>query len=207
MSIDEARSIIVDYQNQDIDALGDAIATLKMQCGSYENIATQVGVPSGILAKYHRLSTLPLGIQWKIKMGELLVGIAKQIVRLKNENDQWLLAFVVVDSRGGNRPFSINDCQSIVNEVLRNNRTLEVVLEQNYGVNLTEKTPLILSFDYMFRYRITRASWNKKENWADLVYHIVNDWLSGREFMKTSDLRGIARELKNISEHIESVIE
>lgn len=205
MEIADAQAVLEDYRHQPLAAIGEAISVLKEKYGTYKEIAKQVSPSAHTIGLYYRLSQLPDGIRWKIEQRELAVSLAQQICRLEDTNDQWLLAFAIVDAQEKNEGLTEQDCTELVDDIRQSGKSLEEALSQRFGFNFDESVPLILSFDYWFRFKLCRSAWNRQQNWADLVYDIINEWLEGREFASTADLHKISQELIAIGKRVEEL--
>jgi len=205
MEISDAQAVLEDYRHQPLAALGESITVLKKKYDTYEKIAKLVSPSAHTIGLYYRLSQLPDGIRWKIEQRELAVSLAEQICRLEDTNDQWLLAFAIVDAQEKNEALTEQDCKEVVDDVRQSGKSLEEALSQRFGFNFDESVPLILSFDYWFRFKLCRSAWNREKNWADLVYDIINEWLDGREFSSTADLQGISQELITIGKRVKEL--
>ena len=206
MEISDAKAVVQNYRQQSLAALGEAISVLKKKYDTYEKIAKQVSPSAKTIGLYYRLSQLPDGIRWKIQEGEIGLSLAEQVCRLKDENDQWVLAYAIVDA-AQDRSIMEQEWKGAVDEVLRTGRSMKEVLEERLGAASDKTVVTPVSFDYSFRFKLCRAAWNRQKNWADLVYDIINEWLDGREFSSTADLKGISRELIDAASRIEELAE
>lgn len=206
MNIEEANRVVAGYSEQPLEVLGEAIALLKRRYGAYERIAQQVGVGAATIAQYHHISELPDGIRWKVEEGQLRLGLARQVCRLEDENDQWMLAYAIVDAaEDGAVPQE--EWKRAVDEVLKSGRSMEEVLQERLGAASEKTVQMVVSFDYWFRFQLCRAAWNRRQSWYDLAYEILTQWLKGREFASTADLGRISQQLTDIANRLEEIRE
>ncbi len=205
MEITEAKAVVADYKQQQLGVLGEAITVLKKEYATYEGIAQQVAPSAATITKYHALSKLPQGIRWKVEQGQLPPTHAEQICRLKDENDQWVLAFCIVDA--GKQGPSARECKDVVEDVRETERPIAEVLTERFAFEFDKTVALVVPVDYWFRFKICRTAWNRQEEWKNLVYKILSEWLAGREFSSTADLKAISRQLSDVASQIEELAE
>ncbi len=205
MDVIAAKGILENYNAHHLDRVGEAIEVLKEKYGTYEAIAAEVGPNQHTISKYYRLSKLPEGIRWKVEEGELSGEAAVQICRLKDENDQWVLAFAIVDA--GKEALTARECKEVVEDVRETGRPVEEVLTQRFGFDFDSTVLFPLLVDYWFRFKVCRAAWNRQKEWKSLVNEILKQWLNGREFSSTADLKGISRELIDAASRLEELAE
>lgn len=198
MDIEYAKNIVNKHQEQSIGLLGEAIDCLLTKYGNYKSIASNVKLSAGTISKYHKISKLPHGILWQLQEGNISFGIAEQLARLDSEDDQWRLAFFVVDT--GHGSFSVQDCQEVVTAIKKRKQSAEVVLKELTGETFEKIKPLILPVGFEFRFALARASWNHEIEWTDLCFRVINEWLKKRE-----TIEGIGNTLNNLSQ-IETTI-
>lgn len=197
MDVEEATATLNDYADRPLEELGEAVDELLKHYDSYTGIGEIVRPVPATISKYHRLSQLPKGIRWKVDAGELTIGQAVEVARLEDENDQWVLAYAIVDDEDASVPG--DEWRRAVDEVLSTGRSMEDILRNSLGVASEKTVTMALAFDYWFRFKLCRAAWNRRENWHDLAYSILNDWLASREFESPADLREITEELSEIA--------
>ncbi len=118
---------------------------------------------------------------------------------------KWVLAFVVVDA-GKDAPTE-RECKQAVDDVRRSGESMEQVLSRRFGFEFDKTVALVLPVDYRLRFRICRAAWNRQQEWKDLAYDILTQWLKRRAFSSTAELHQISRELTNIASRLEEVRE
>ena len=200
-----ARAIVQNYKREPLTLVGEAIELLKGEDRTYDDVAREVGVSHSTISKYHRLSQLPDGIRWKVEQGELPVLHALQICRLKDENDQWLLAFAIVDA--GKEALTAKESQRAVDDVRRSGEPMADVLTRLFGFEFDRTVSLLLPVDYWLRFRISRAAWNRQDEWKNLAYDILSQWLDGRAFSSTADLHEISVQLIKAATRLEELRE
>ena len=205
MDIIAARETLENHKDEPLDKLGEAIEVLKEEYGTHEGIAAQVGPSQATISKYYRLSKLPEGIRWKVEEGELSGEAAVKICRLKEENDQWVLAFAIVDA--ANDVLTTRECKEVVEDVRETGRPVEEVLTYRFGFDFDKTVSLLLPIRYWFRFKICRAAWNRQQEWKNLAYEILRQWLDGREFLSTADLHEISQELIDAANRLEDLAE
>jgi len=204
--LSDAKAVVTGYSGQPLRALGEAITLLKREYGTYKQIAKEVGPCAVTIGRYHRLSRLPDGLRWKIEQRELALSLAHQVCKLKDENDQWVLAFAILDAPEDGR-LTERECRQAVEEVQNTGRPMREVLAERLGLDFKKSVVVVLSFDYWFRFKLCRAAWNRGQSGADLAREIVAEWLAGRQFSSTADLQHISQQLADIAKHVEELAE
>lgn len=168
MNIETAKKYLRNIAKERPSVIGKAIDILYQKYGNYKAISQQTRVSQPVLVKRHHIFHLSKGIQWKVDEGHIKVTEAYHISRLKNENDQWLLAFVVVEEK-----LSAKECEDVVNVTLKQNRPLKEVLSTLTGVRFDKTYSLLLPMGFDVRLAISRAAWSKRQNWGDLCYRFI----------------------------------
>ena len=206
MDIEQASRALQNYKRERLCDIGRAIDALHEEHATYGRIAEEVGVGAVTIGKYHRLSRLPRGIQWKIEQGQLSRGHAQQICRLEDENDQWMLALAIVEATK-QATITRRQCQDAVEDVLGAGKPMEQVLCERFGIELGDVVSLLLPVPYWFRLRACRAAWNREKEWKDLAFQVLEEWLDGREFVHSRELRDVARELVSLGQRLAELAE
>lgn len=206
MDIEQASRALQNYKRERLCDIGRAIDALHEEHATYGRIAEEVGVGAVTIGKYHRLSRLPRGIQWKIEQGQLSRGHAQQICRLEDENDQWMLALAIVEATK-QAAITRRQCQDAVEDVLGAGKPMEQVLCERFGIELGDVVSLLLPVPYWFRLRACRAAWNREKEWKDLAFQVLEEWLDGREFVHSRELRDVARELVSLGQRLAELAE
>ncbi len=199
MDIEQARQIVDDYSNHNIPKLRRAIDCLLGCCDNYRAIARQVEPSASTIRKYHRIGQLPKGVLWQLQKGNLPLGMAHQISRLDSIDDQWFLAFYVVDLR--DESFTVADCRDVVNRVKDSQLAVRQVLAELTGETFDATQPLVLPVSFDFRLRLARAGWQRQLPWEDLCYAVVRGWLNKQGALKK------AEKIPKVMTYVESVIE
>ena len=168
--------------------IGEAVDVLLQKYHSYKAVAQQLNVSDKFLSSRHHIFRLPKGIQWKIDQGQIGIRQGYEISRLKNEDDQWLLALAVVEE-----DLKVVECENVVNIVLRQNRSIREALSVSTGVRFDEGKPLILIIRPDLWIPMSRAAWGQCKNWEDLCYQLIR--------------QGINVDIKKIRNQIVEVLE
>lgn len=192
MNIDTAKKSLRNIAKKRPSVIGKAIDVLYQEYGSYNTIAQQTLVSRKVLSKRHRIFHLPKGIQWKVDEGHIKVGQACYISRLKDENDQRLLAFVIVEEK-----LSAKECEDVVSATLKQNRSLKEVLSTLTGVRFDKTYPLLLPIGFDLHLAISQNAWDKKQNWGDLCYRFIRQGL--KRYSRSSTLaKGLTAKLEKV---------
>ena len=172
--------------------IGKAVDVLYQEYHTYKAISQQlVGISPNFLSKRHGVFQLPEGIQWKIDEGYIGKEQGYQISRLKEEDDQWLLAFTVVEEK-----LSTKECEDVLNGVLTQNRSLKEALSISTGCRFDKIQPLLLPIGFDIWFAISRVAWNQKEKWEDLCYRLIRQGLN-------VDVREVVNKLKALATDLE----
>ena len=149
--------------------LGEAVDVLYRELGNYDAIAMQVPFSRDRLSQLRRVFLLPEGIRWQVDQEKIRLGHAQQIARLQ-EDDQWLLAFTIVEGK-----ISVKDCTEVVHAVVTKNRPLRDVLYEMIGIRFDQVKPLLLPFTFEENFKIARAAWRRKLEWADFSLKAIEE--------------------------------
>ncbi len=187
MDVKTATEYLADPTKRKASEIGKAVDTLYQEHHSYKAISQELGISPKFLSKRHRIFQLPEGIQWKIDEGYIGIDRGYQIYRLKKEDDQWLLAFTIVEEK-----LSTKECEDVVNAMLKQNCSLEEVLGTSIGVRFDKIQPLLLPVGFDIRLAICRAAWSQSENWEDLCYKLIRQGLD-------VDIQGVASQLRALA--------
>ncbi|NQS97571.1 MAG: hypothetical protein HQ591_03880 [candidate division Zixibacteria bacterium] len=180
-------------QDRKPSELGEAVECLYQECGNYKAVAEEVRLPLSRLSQLHRIFLLPEGIRWQIDEGRIRFTHARQISRLEDEDDQWLLAFCIMTKRLRGK-----DTKETVDVAIQKDRPLRDVLQTLIGIRFEQvDEPLLLPFSFEDRFKISRAAWSKRMNWADFCLHAI-------EKLTRIDIEKIASELKRLASLIDS---
>ncbi len=172
MDAKEAIACLSDPEGKTPSELGKAVDVLYQKHRTYQKIARQLPLSSGFLSSRHRIFQLPKGIQWKVDQEQIGISQANQITRLKDEDDQWLLAVTVAE-----KELTSNECEKVVNLVLKENWSIRDALSTVTGVRFAEISPpmLLLPVGVDFWFALIRASWGQSKDWQDLCYQLIRE--------------------------------
>jgi len=181
MNVEEAKECLNNFSEEKLSDIGEAIDVLHKEYGNYKSVSKQVSVSSEVLSKRHRIFLLPKGIFWKVNEGKIGLGQAYQISRLNTKYDQWLLAFAVIEEK-----LSVKECKKAVNVVLKQKHQLKDVLNALFGIQFDKIHPLLLPLPFNLRFAITRAAWNRGQEWEDLCFRLIREGIN-TDFQKIVD--------------------
>lgn len=172
-----------------ISEIGEAVDVLYQKYHSYKAIAQQLNMSMSpnFLSSRHRIFQLPKGIQWKVDQKQIGIRQGYQISRLENEDDQWVLAFAIVEEK-----LSAKECEDVVNIVLKQNSSISDALSVSTGVRLDKIQPLLLPIGFDIRLAICRSAWNQCENWEDLCYRLIRQGID-------VDIKKVAIQLETLA--------
>ena len=172
MDTQEAMACLADPNNRKISEVGKSIDVLYKIHGTYDNVAQQLSMSRGFLSSRHRIYQLPKGILWKVDEGQIGISQAEQITRLKDEEAQWLLAITTLEKR-----LRANECERVVNLVVKDGWTTRDALSAVTGVRFDEISPptLLLPIGVDFWFALIRASWGQSKDWQDLCYQLIRE--------------------------------
>ena len=166
MDKDTAREYLTDPQDKKLSEIGEAVDVLYEDYSSYEAMARAFPqMTRGILRTRHHIFQLPKGIRWKIDEGQIRTKQGEQITRLKNEDDQWLLAFAIVEEKLG-----LEACSNVVNRVLKYEDSIRDALSASAGVQCDKITSLLLPLGFDIRLAIAQNAWNRSQELQDYCY-------------------------------------
>jgi hypothetical protein len=171
--------------------IGKAVDVLYQKYHSYKAIAQQLNVSPNFLNSRHRIFQLPKGIQWKIDQGQIGITQGYEISRLKNKDDQWLLALAVVEHN-----LKETECTNVVNIVLRQKESIRDALNISTGVRFDEGKPLMLIIRPDLWIPMSRAAWGQCKNWEDLCYQLIRQGIDVDIKKVGSQLEALASNLR-----------
>lgn len=170
MDSQTARDWLNDAGDRKSSERGEAVDVLYRELGNYEAIAKEVALSPDRLSDLHKVFLLPDGISWQVDEGKIRLGHVQQISRLQGD-EQWLLAFTIVQKK-----ISVKDSKEIVDAVVKKNRDLRDVLHNMIGIRFDEPLPSLLTgFTFEYRFRVSRAAWGKKLEWADFSLKAIEE--------------------------------
>ena len=166
MDKDTAREYLTDPQNKKLSEIGEAVDVLYEDYSSYEAMARAFQKVGGsTLSTRRRIFQLPKGIRWKVDEGQISITNALQIARLRDENAQWMLAFVIVEEQ-----LEIDVCSNVVNRVLKYDDSISDALSASAGVQCDKVTSLLLPLGFDIRLAIAQQAWNRSQELQDYCY-------------------------------------
>ena len=165
MDKDTARAYLTDPQGKKPSEIGQAVDVLRPDHRSYEEMARNFELGADTLSGRHRIFQLPKGIRWKIDEGQISLGNGDIIARLKNENEQWLLAFAIVEEQ-----LDVEVCSNVVNRVLKFNDSIRDALSAAAGVQCDKIVPLMLPLNFDVRFAIAQKAWDRNKELQDYCY-------------------------------------
>lgn len=149
--------------------IAKAVDVLYQEFGTYQAIAQQVGRSKNFYNERHRIFRLPMGIQWKIDEGKISLKQGSQISRLKDEEDQWLLAVAIIEAKD----LTAEECKNAVDLVLNEKKPIREVLGVLAGIRFDNIQPLLLPLGFDIRLEICKVAWSRCQEWADLCYQLI----------------------------------
>ncbi|MCX6646042.1 MAG: hypothetical protein NTY09_06765 [bacterium] len=194
MDSEKAKEILQQPSSRKPSELGEAVDVLYKQYGNYDAIAREVELSAGQLNNLRRVFLLPSGIRWQVDKGKIRVGQAYHISRLKEENDQWLLAFCIIESK-----ISVKDTNAAVNSVLRHGLQLQNVLQEKVKIRFDEVKALLLPLAFEDVFKITRMAWSKKSEWADFSLKAIEEATRVDHEYIANELAKLADQLRPVS--------
>lgn len=189
MDSQTARDWLNDAGDRKPSELGEAVDVLYRELGNYKAIAKEVDMSPDRLSELRRVFLLPEGIRWQFEKGKIRIGHVEQISRLQ-EDEQWLLAFTIVQEK-----ITVKGSKEVVDGVIKRGRKLRDVLYDMIGVRFDQVKPLLFPFTFEESFKISRAAWSKKLEWADFS-------LSAIEEATRVDLDHIAGKLESLAHQL-----
>jgi hypothetical protein len=171
--------------------IGKAVDVLYQKYHSYKAIAQQLNVSPNFLNSRHRIFQLPKGIQWKIDQGQIGITQGYEISRLKNKDDQWLLALAIIEEK-----LTLDECKNVVNRVSKQNDSIRDALSVSAGVRFDKIQTLLLPLEFDIRLEICRLAWDLCKNWEDLCYQLIRQGIDVDIKKVGSQLEALASNLR-----------
>ena len=124
------------------------------------------------------------------------IGIEQgyQISRLKQEEDQWLLAIAIIETK----TLTAKQCGKVVNLVLNEDKSIRDSLSTLAGVRFDKIQELLLPLGSEIWLAICKIAWARCQKWEDLCYQLV---LQGVDV----DLQKIASQLEELASDLRGV--
>ena len=187
MDTETARVILGSYAGKKPSEIGNAVDVLYPGFGTYKAIAKEFGRSDRFWSTRHRLFQLPAGIRWKIDEGQISTEQGIEISKLKNEEEQWLLAFTITETQN----LTAKECQNVVNLVLKEEKSIREALGVSTGIRFDKIQPLLLPLGFDIRLAICKRAWARCQEWEDLIYQLI--------------LQGIDVDIKEIASRLEKL--
>ena len=168
--------------------IAEAVDILYQELGTYQAIAQEVGRSDKFWGVRHRIFQLPVGIQWKIDKGQIGIEQGYQISRLKNDEDQWLLAVAIIETKD----LTAEECKNVVNLVLNEGKSIRDAFGILAGIHFDKIQPIVLPLGFDIRLEICKVAWTRSQEWADLCYQLI---LQGIDV----DIKEVARQLEKLA--------
>lgn len=188
MDIKTARGIIAAHDENKPSEIAKAVDILYRKLGTYQAMTREMGRSDKFWIVRHRISQLPVGIQWKIDEGDIGIEQAYQITRLKREEDQWLLAIAIIEAKD----LTAKKCNRVVNLVLNEGQPIMDSLSVSASIDFDEIQPVLLPLRSDTWIGICKIAWAQCQKWEDLCYQLV---LQGIEI----DVKEVASQLEKIA--------
>ena len=188
MDTQTARELLTSQDAKKPSEIGEAIDVLYKELGTYQAITDQIGKSTFFYRQWHSIFQLPVGIQWKIDEGTINLKQGVQISRLKDEADQWLLAFTIIETKD----LTAEECKNVVNLVLNEDKSLQDALGVLAGIRFDKIQPLLLPLGFDIRLEICKVAWARHSEWGDLCYQLI---LQGLDV----DIEAVARQLEKLA--------
>ena len=188
MDTQTARELLTSQDTKKQSEIGEAIDVLYKELGTYQAIAQQVGRSDKFWGVRHRIFQLPAGIQWKIDEEKIGIEQGYQISRLKNEEDQWLLAVAIIETKD----LTAEECKNVVNLVLNEGKPIRDAFSVLAGIRFDKIQPIVFPLGFDIRLEICKVAWARSQEWADFCYQLI---LQGIDV----DIKEVARQLEKLA--------
>ena len=169
MDANTAREILGNYVGRLPSEIGNAIDVLYQELNTYKAIAQQFGRSEGFWSVRHRIYQLPAGIRWKIDEGQISIEQSYQISRLKNDEDQWLLAMAIIETEN----LTASECENVVSLVLKESKSMQDALSVSAGIRSDNVQPLLLPLGFDIRLAVCKRAWGRCQEWEDFIYQSI----------------------------------
>lgn len=169
MKVETAEEILSAYDERKPSEIGNAVDIFYKELGTYKAIAQQFGRSEGFWSVRHRIYQLPAGIRWKVDEGQISIDQSYHISRLEDDEDQWLLAMVIIETKN----LTATECGNVVNLVLKEDKSIREALSISAGIRFDKVQPLVLPLKFDIRLAICKRAWGQGQEWKDLVYQSI----------------------------------
>ena len=195
MNLKTAKAIIAEHPQRKPSEIAEAVNVLYQKFGTYQAITREIGKSDKFWIMRHRLSQLPRGIRWKIDEGHLGIGQGYQIARLKREEDQWLLAIAIIETRC----LTAKECGRVVNLVLNEEKSMRDSLSILADIHFDDIQPLSLPIGSDVWISICKIAWERGQKWEDLCYQFVRQGVDIDFQEVATQLEKLASDLRQAS--------
>ena len=201
MNEQDAIDCLTAIEDKKSSEIGEAIDFLYQIHGTYKEIAQHplIKMSDKMLGQRHHIFQLPKGILWKVDEGQIGITQAYQVTRLKDEEAQWILAITIVEKN-----LRANECESVINLVLKEGWSIRDALSTVTGVRFEEISPpvLMLPVSVEFWFALIRASWGKSKDWQDLCYQLIREGVDVDTKEVADQLEALAKDVSTQLENI-----
>ena len=192
IDIETARKIVDAHDEKKPSEVAKAVDVLYQALGTYQSITQEMGKSDKFWIVRHRISQLPIGILWKVDEGHIGIEQAYQITRLKQEEDKWVLAIAIVETKG----LTAKECGKVVNAVLNGGKSIMDSLSILGNIHFDEIQPLSLPLGSDIWTEICKIAWTQRQKWEDLCYQLVRQGVDVNIQEVASQLEGLAVDLR-----------
>lgn len=169
MDTNTARELLTTKEASLPSAIAEAVDVLYQELGTYQAIAREIGRSEKFWGARHRIFQLPAGIRWKIDEGQIGIEQGYQISRLKDKEDQWLLAVAIIEAKD----LTAEECKNVVNLVLNEGESIRDALGVLAGIRFDKIQPIVFPLGFDIRLEICKIAWSRSQEWADLCYQLI----------------------------------
>ena len=192
-----AKSVIDTPEQRKPSEIAKAVDALYQEFGSYQAITQEIGRSDKFWIMRHRIFQLPIGIRWKIDEGHIGIEQGYQISRLKLEEDQWLLAIAITETKG----LTAKECEKVVNFVIKKGRSIKDSLNMLADIRFDKIQELLLPLGSDIWLAICKIAWARSQKWEDLCYQLVLQGIDVDYRKIASQLEKIAADLRGAGKH------
>ncbi len=192
IDIETARKIVGAHDQKKPSEVAKAVDVLYQALGTYQSITREMGKSDKFWIVRHRISQLPIGILWKIDEGDIGIEQAYQITRLKQEEDQWILAIAIIEAKG----LTAKECGKVVNLVLKEGKSIMDSLHILVDIHFDKIQPLMLPLGSDVWVAICKIAWTQGQRWEDLCYQLVLQGINVDVQEVASQLETLALDLR-----------
>ena len=196
MDANTARVILSSHVEKKTSEIGNAIDILYPTFETYKAIAAEFGRSGSFWNVRHRLFQLPAGIRWKIDVEQISIDQGIEISKLKNEDEQWLLAFSITETQN----LTAKECGNVVSLVLKEDKSIQDALSVSAGIRFNKIQSLVLPLGYDIRLTICKRAWTRGQNWEDFAYQLMLQGLEIDPEEVACQLEKLASDLRKTAE-------